>query len=507
MYRRTFDPDAQDSLAKLSRWVPAGTTVLELGPAAGYFTRHLRDVGCTVDVIEIDAEAAHEVSGVARTVIVGDLALAATFDQLATRRYDVIVCADVLEHLVDGKALLARLRALLAPRGELLLSVPNVAHSAIIAELLDEHFDYGGEGLLDPTHVRLYTRRSIASALDAAGFVVDEWDVVVVEAFATEFRTRIERLRPDIARLLLNRPNAFVYQWLVRARAADGSPGAAAPARQDVEHVALRVLTAESPDQLTLDHARVLPLDLGAPTTRFESDVPVPSGALRIMLPDRVGVLVLSQLEFCAGERVVWTLAVESDEYRTSGDLVRLDEARFALLDANTWIEPVLASGVARSVDRIRLAAGWPTPPEQSEAFALFEGLAGALVSARSRATQEIDSLKRLIAERDVQLEGIDHLKRQVAERDALLDARARLVADCEMRLAQAVERATLLDARAAALTDSLNLLAEKREEVTRLEAALAAQERIIAYRHSLSWWLQLPWLVLRSWWQRIADR
>ena len=36
---------------------------------------------------------------------------------------------------------------------------------------------------------------------------------------------------------------------------------------------------------------------------------------------------------------------------------------------------------------------------------------------------------------------------------------------------------------------------------------SLAAQERIIAYRHSLSWWLQLPWLVLRSWWQRIADR
>ena len=70
----------------------------------------------------------------------------------AAPRYDFIVCADVLEHLRDGARLLARLRPLLAPGGELLLSVPNVAHAAIIAGLFDDRFEYGGEGLLDPTH-------------------------------------------------------------------------------------------------------------------------------------------------------------------------------------------------------------------------------------------------------------------------------------------------------------------------------------------------------------------
>src|SRR5512137_289464 len=133
MYRRTFDPHSQDSLAKLSRWLKPGATVLELGPAAGYFTRHLRQQGCTVDVVEIDAEAAAEVAAAARSVIVGDLAAAATLDALAGKRYDVIVCADVLEHVADGKALLTRLRSLLPPQGELLLSVPNIAHSAVIA--------------------------------------------------------------------------------------------------------------------------------------------------------------------------------------------------------------------------------------------------------------------------------------------------------------------------------------------------------------------------------------
>ena len=404
MYRRSFDPSAQDSLAKLSRWVRAGATVLELGPAAGYFTRYLRDAGCTVDVVEIDPEAAAEVADLARTVIVGDLALPSTLGELVTRRYDTIVCADVLEHLVDGKALLARLHSLLAPHGQLLLSVPNVAHSAVIAGLLEEHFDYGREGLLDPTHVRLYTRHSLAELLDATGFVVDEWDSVAVDLFATEFRTRIEHFRPVIADLLLNRSNASVYQWLVRARAADGSRSAQAPDRQDAEDLPMRVLVADSPSQLTLDNARVLALPAGAPPTSFEIVFAEPPGALRVMLADRVGVVDLPQFDLCAGDRLVWSLSDGGGEYRTSNDLVRLDGARIAVLEANAWIEPVVEPSVARTVDHVRITAGWPTPYDQSEGFALFKELAGALIAARGGAVREIDGLKRLIAERDIQL-------------------------------------------------------------------------------------------------------
>lgn len=53
-YQRTIDLDSGDSLAKLARWIRPGATVLELGPATGYFTEWLQGRGCTVDVVERD---------------------------------------------------------------------------------------------------------------------------------------------------------------------------------------------------------------------------------------------------------------------------------------------------------------------------------------------------------------------------------------------------------------------------------------------------------------------
>ena len=59
IYERTVDPEGQDSLARIGRLVTPGSTVLELGPATGYFTRHLSEsLGCTVDCIEYSPEMA-----------------------------------------------------------------------------------------------------------------------------------------------------------------------------------------------------------------------------------------------------------------------------------------------------------------------------------------------------------------------------------------------------------------------------------------------------------------
>ena len=73
IYQRRFDPDSGDSLARLARWLAPGATVLELGAAAGYFTEWMRGRGCTVDVIEIDPEAADAARPFARRVVVADL--------------------------------------------------------------------------------------------------------------------------------------------------------------------------------------------------------------------------------------------------------------------------------------------------------------------------------------------------------------------------------------------------------------------------------------------------
>ena len=90
--------------------------VLELGPATGHMTRVLRDRGCTVVGIEVDPEMANQAAEFAERVIVGNLDKLDLDEELGSDRFDVIVAADVLEHLTDPLSALRRLRRFLAAR-------------------------------------------------------------------------------------------------------------------------------------------------------------------------------------------------------------------------------------------------------------------------------------------------------------------------------------------------------------------------------------------------------
>ena len=89
-----------------------------------------------------------------------------------TTPFDVVVCADVLEHLPRPEELLARIRAWLAPGGHLFVSLPNVANVTVRAGLLLGRFPYAEKGILDRTHLRFYTRKSARRLLEEAGFRV-----------------------------------------------------------------------------------------------------------------------------------------------------------------------------------------------------------------------------------------------------------------------------------------------------------------------------------------------
>jgi SAM-dependent methyltransferase len=503
MYIRHFDPAGRDSLARIARWVRPGSQVLELGPAAGYFTAHLHEAGCTVDAVEIDPDAAREAGRHARTVVVGDLAQPDALQPLAGRQYDAIICADVLEHVVDGVGLLRRLRGFLVPAGELLLSVPNVAHSAVIAELLDERFDYGPEGLLDATHVHLYTRRSIARALHDAGFRIDAWDAVNVGLYGTEFRSRVENQSEAVARCLAGRPNGHVYQWLLRA--TPGSPEASveAPAFAGNESVPVRVLHADTPEALTLDDAASGTLRCGAAAAPIDIALPVPAACVRVVLADRIGVVGIADLElFAAGERV-WALSA-GGAHRASAGARRIDGLRWALIEPDAWIEP-LPEATARPVDRVRLTATWPVAAPRSATFATFEALARAAADADARTVRESDALKAQVAERDALLESAREQLHAVeaarAEMEALVHTARR-----EIEVARA-ETAAVAEELVAARQEHAAALAASRDALDRLradhEAALVAlreeHARVDAYRHSFRWWLRLPLARLRG--------
>jgi 2-polyprenyl-3-methyl-5-hydroxy-6-metoxy-1,4-benzoquinol methylase len=426
IYRRTFDPASGDSLARLSRWIRPGASVLELGAAAGYFTEWLKEQGASVDVVDIDPEAGRATEPFARRVVIADLDSDGWEAELsmggAPPRYDFVVCADVLEHLRDGARLLARLRPLLAPGGELLLSVPNVAHAAIIAGLFDDRFEYGGEGLLDPTHLRLYTWRSLGALLGDCGFRILDWDATEVTPYASEFRARVESMAPALAAALGPGTRHYAYQWLVRA-----TPGAmdeilAPRALEGAERVPVRLLPGASRDALTLERQYVAFVPANGDAGTLEYRFAPGDSVFRIILADRIGVIGIDALTFFAGDSEVWRMGAADAAFATL-DAVALDEGTtYALVRADAWIEPQLPPALAASVDRVSITLRWTGDWSGAAAFAALAGLADAFVERREAAQREIARLHTLIDARDRALEG---RAAAVADRDAMLLARA----------------------------------------------------------------------------------
>jgi SAM-dependent methyltransferase len=151
--------------------------VLELGCSTGAFGKALKDRHPGTHVTGIDA--GHAAAKIAETRIdhvirarIEDVDFAA--EGIAPGSLDLIIAGDILEHLVNPWALLARLRDLLAPAGRLVASIPNVRNFHVVsALLLDGRFQYAERGLLDVTHLRFFTLDEILVMLDDAGYVLD----------------------------------------------------------------------------------------------------------------------------------------------------------------------------------------------------------------------------------------------------------------------------------------------------------------------------------------------
>lgn len=219
VYLRSIRSDERTSLSVLAGMVPEGASVLDLGCGSGALGQYLAQTRrCTSDGVTLsEAEAAHARPHY-RSVEVADLEEADLPRMFAGRRYDAIVCADVLEHLRRPEQVLAACRELLAPEGRLLISVPNAGYSGLIAELLHGEFLYRDEGLLDRTHLRFFTRRSLTRFMAEQRWHIDTLDTIERALPESEFRIAFDRLPPAVARHLLAGPDALTYQFIGSAR-------------------------------------------------------------------------------------------------------------------------------------------------------------------------------------------------------------------------------------------------------------------------------------------------
>lgn len=182
----------------------------DVGCSSGYLARPLAASGARVVGLEVDAAAAAEARRICEQVLVGDVeSMELPF---APASFDVVVCGDVLEHLRDPGATLARLRPVLRPGGRLVLSTPNVANWAMRLSLLVGRWRYTDRGILDGTHTHLFTRKTLVETIEGAGSRVLELDHTAPVPVVG--KPTIERAAHAVAAV---RPSLFAYQFVVAA--------------------------------------------------------------------------------------------------------------------------------------------------------------------------------------------------------------------------------------------------------------------------------------------------
>ena len=143
-----------------------GLDVLDVG--CGYATTSRYLEGNRVTGVESNAEAA----SVARTRIARVVQRDLQDVDPGLGEFDVIIFADVLEHLPWPIAVVKKYLPLLKPNGTVIVSLPNVGLWSVRLQHLLGRFEYAETGVLDRTHLRFFTRRSAARMLDAAGLRV-----------------------------------------------------------------------------------------------------------------------------------------------------------------------------------------------------------------------------------------------------------------------------------------------------------------------------------------------
>lgn len=216
----TAPPDLRTSHGIMLELIGGDKRVLELGCASGYMSRWLSAAGCRVTGVEVDQSMALEARSVCEEVVVADLDTRRLVDLLPGSAFDVAVFGDVLEHLRDPWRVLDETRSLLTPNGYVVISIPNIAHGNVRLALLRGSFDYQELGLLDNTHLRFFTAKTVRELCGRAGYRIERLERTKAALFEpTDLMPKLDRREFDptvIARIEAD-PEHDTFQFIIRA--------------------------------------------------------------------------------------------------------------------------------------------------------------------------------------------------------------------------------------------------------------------------------------------------
>ena len=228
--RYVLKPDPHSSHSLILKWLGEGRgrRILDVGAADGMVSRRLTERGWRVTGLEGDPALAQAGARHCERMLTANLNR--EIPEVAGP-FDAILYGDVLEHLVDPLRVLVELDRALVPDGFVVISVPNIAHLYIRLLLLVGRFDYIDRGILDDSHLRFFTERSLRALIADAGLTVERFTAtpaplyqILPASWHKRWVAATHAVNAVIARSL---PRLLGYQLIVLARPKGGALGAA----------------------------------------------------------------------------------------------------------------------------------------------------------------------------------------------------------------------------------------------------------------------------------------
>lgn len=176
MPRATADGYYSQRREEMTGFVPqSARAILDVGCGSGEFARALKEKRpqARISGVEIDEDAAAMARAVMDETFNGTVE--AVLGTLPDQHFDAIVFNDILEHLVSPWDCLREARRILRPEGFVIASIPNMRFWPVLSELLFESdFRYREAGVMDRTHLRFFTRKSITRLFRDSDFQLVE---------------------------------------------------------------------------------------------------------------------------------------------------------------------------------------------------------------------------------------------------------------------------------------------------------------------------------------------
>jgi 2-polyprenyl-3-methyl-5-hydroxy-6-metoxy-1,4-benzoquinol methylase len=217
-YTYTIDPKSNTTGAKVLEFVGKQKKVLEIGAGPGSITHVLQDINkCNVTALEVFPDYVEKLKEFCPDVISADLNDPQWNNNFTEdQKFDVVLAADVLEHLYDPLTCLKNMATLLNDSGSIVLSLPHVGHAVIAGCLWDGDFEYSDCGLLDRTHIRFFGIKNMQKLVEDAHLKITDVSFIVRSPDQTEFADRWSRLPQSFKKAIISNPFACVYQVVLQ---------------------------------------------------------------------------------------------------------------------------------------------------------------------------------------------------------------------------------------------------------------------------------------------------